>query len=150
MSLLTGVLVAAAAALAGLPLVLEWGVIAFVLNYIPFIGPLIATLFPTMFALALFESWQVAATLFVCLNLIQFMVGSYIEPRISGNAVAISPFLILFSVFLWGYLWGIVGAFIGVPITIAALTYCAHHPSTRWIADLLSASDPERGAPAPP
>jgi AI-2 transport protein TqsA len=139
MSLLTGVLVAGAAAIAGLPLAFEWGVIALVLNYIPFLGPLIATLFPTLFALAQFGSWQTAAGLFVGLNLIQFMVGSYLEPRVSGNAVAISPFLVLFSVFLWGYVWGIFGAFIGVPITIALLTFCAEHPSTRWISDLLGA-----------
>jgi predicted PurR-regulated permease PerM len=144
MSVLTGVLVAAAAAIAGLPLAFEWGVIALVLNYIPFLGPLIATLFPTLFALAQFGSWQVAAALFLSLNLIQFLVGSYLEPRISGNAVAISPFLVLFSVFLWGYVWGIFGAFIGVPITIALLTFCAEHPSSRWIADLLGA---ERVAP---
>ena len=67
----------------------------------PFLGPLVATLFPSLLALAHFDSWQAAFALFACLNLIQFMVGSYVEPRIAGNAMAISPFIVLFSVFLW-------------------------------------------------
>ncbi len=86
MSVITGVLVWAFAALAGLDLAVEWGVIAFALNYIPFIGPFIATMFPTLFALAQFESWQTALLVFACLNLIQFVVGSYVEPRVAGAA----------------------------------------------------------------
>ena len=57
MSVLTGALVAAFAYAVGLPLAAEWGVIAFALNYIPFIGSFIATLFPTLFAIAQFSSW---------------------------------------------------------------------------------------------
>jgi predicted PurR-regulated permease PerM len=78
-----------------------------------------------------------AVIVFACLNLIQFLVGSYLEPRIAGSALSISPFLVLFAVFFWTFVWGIAGAFIGVPIVIAALTLCEQHPSSRWIADLL-------------
>jgi predicted PurR-regulated permease PerM len=145
MSVATGAMVWALASVAGLQLAPEWGVIAFALNYIPFIGPFIATVFPTLYALAQFESLQAALVVFACLNVIQFVIGSYIEPRVSGNALAISPFIVLFSVFFWTWMWGLFGAFIGVPITIAALTFCAQHPSTRWLADLLGAPD---GQPA--
>lgn len=148
MSVATGALVWALAAATGLQLAAEWGVIAFALNFIPFIGPFIATMFPTLFALAQFESWQAALVMFMCFNIIQFVVGSYIEPRVAGSALAISPFLVLFSVFLGVYLWGFFGAFIGVPISIAVLTFCAQHPSSRWVADLFGAPDqklePER------
>jgi len=137
MSLMTGALVWGFVRLAGLPLAVEWGVVAFALNYIPFIGPFIATVFPTLFALAQFASWQAPLAVFAGLNLIQFVVGSYIEPRVFGRALAISPFVVLFAVFLWAFLWGLFGAFIGVPITIAVLTFSAQHPSTRWLADLL-------------
>jgi AI-2 transport protein TqsA len=138
MSVLTGLVVWVFALLAGLELATAWGVIAFVLNYIPFIGPLVATVFPTLFALAQFESWELAVIVFVGLNLIQFLIGSYLEPRIAGSALSISPFLVLFAVFFWAFLWGIPGAFIGVPIVIAILTLCEEHESTRWIATLLS------------
>jgi AI-2 transport protein TqsA len=138
MSLLTGVLVWALVGLAGLDLAVEWGVIAFVLNYIPFIGPFVATLLPTVFAAAQFESWQVAVAIFVCLNLIQFFVGSYLEPRIAGKVLSISPFVVLFTVFFWSYLWGIAGAFIGIPIVVAALAILRQFPSCRWMIVILS------------
>ena len=137
MSLMTGALVWGFVTLAGLPLAVEWGVVAFALNYIPFIGPFFATVFPTLFALAQFASWQAALAVFAGLNLIQFVVGSYIEPRLFGRALAISPFVVLLAVFFWAVVWGLFGAFIGVPVTIAILTFSSQHPSTRWLADLL-------------
>jgi AI-2 transport protein TqsA len=118
-----------------------------VLNYIPFIGPLIATVFPTLFAIAQFESWQLALIIFLCLNLIQFVIGSYFEPRFAGAALSVSPFLILFAVFFWSFLWGIPGAFIGVPIVIAVLAVCEEHESAKWVTTLLSGRD---SAPAKP
>jgi predicted PurR-regulated permease PerM len=138
MSVLTGLVVWAFALLAGLELATAWGVIAFVLNYIPFIGPLVATVFPTLFALAQVGSWQLAVVVFLGLNLIQFLIGSYLEPRIAGAALSVSPFLVLFAVFFWAFLWGLPGAFIGVPIVIAGLTLCEQRHSTRWVATLLS------------
>lgn len=140
MSVATGGMVYILAAALGLQLAAEWGVIAFTLNFIPFIGPFIATLLPTLYALAQFESLQWALVVFAGLNLIQFVIGSYIEPRVAGKKLAISPFVVLFSVFLWTFLWGLFGAFIGVPIAIAALTFCAQSRSARWLAVLLGAS----------
>ncbi len=149
MSLATGALVGVFAWAAGLQFAAEWGVIAFALNYIPFIGPFVATLFPTLLAMAQFGSWQAVLGVFVCLNIIQFVIGSYVEPRVSGAVLSISPMVVLFSVFFWTFLWGLYGAFIGVPIAIAALTFCGHYRSARWIADLLgrpaAAKPPARG-----
>jgi predicted PurR-regulated permease PerM len=139
MSVMTGILVWGFISLSGLPLAKEWGVIAFALNYIPFIGPLIATVLPTLFAVAQFEAWQSAILVFACLNLIQFLVGSYLEPRIAGSVLSMSPFMVLFAVFFWTYLWGFAGAFIGVPIVIAVLTVCDQHVSSRWVTELLGA-----------
>jgi AI-2 transport protein TqsA len=137
MSVLTGFLVWAFSAAIGLNYAAEWGVIAFVLNYIPFIGSFIATLLPTLFALAQFSSWQWSLAVFVCLNVIQFVVGSYIEPRVSGDVLAISPTVVIAAVFFWAFLWGLPGAFIGVPIVIVLLAFAAEHPATRWLAELL-------------
>lgn len=141
MSVATGAMVYVFALALGLQLATEWGVIAFTLNFIPFVGPFIATLLPTLYALAQFESLYSALFVFACLNLIQFVIGSYVEPRVAGNALALSPFLVLFSVFLWMFLWGLFGAFIGVPITIAVLTFCAQSPSAMWLSKLLGAPD---------
>lgn len=143
MSIATGGMVYVLALALGLNLAAEWGIIAFTLNFIPFVGPFIATLLPTLYALAQFESIYSALFVFACLNLIQFAIGSYVEPRVAGKALSMSPFLVLFSVFLWMFLWGLFGAFIGVPITIAVLTFCAQSHSTLWLARLLGAPDDE-------
>jgi predicted PurR-regulated permease PerM len=76
---------------------------------------------------------------FIALNIVQFVVGSYIEPRVTGRAVSLSPFMVLFAVFFWAMLWGIAGAFIGVPLLIALASICARNPATSGIATALSA-----------
>jgi AI-2 transport protein TqsA len=137
MSVLTGLFVGLFALVTGLQFAAEWGVIAFALNYIPFIGPFIATLFPTLLAMTQFDTWQGVVATFICLNIIQFVIGSYVEPRLSGSVLAISPFVVLFAIFLWTFLWGLFGTFIGVPIALAILTFCEQHPGSRWLSDLL-------------
>jgi AI-2 transport protein TqsA len=138
MSVVTGLGFWAFTAVYGLDLSREWGVIAFVLNFIPFIGSFVATLLPTLFAAAQYESFSSAIWVFIGLNVVQFVVGSYLEPRVAGAAVSVSPFMVLFAVFFWGMLWGIAGAFIGVPILISLVGLCAKNPATRGIAIALS------------
>ena len=137
MSAITGLLVGSFAWIVGLQFPIEWGVIAFALNYIPFVGAFIATLFPTLLAMTQFHSWQAILGIFLCLNIIQFVVGSYVEPRVSGNVLAISPLVVMLSTFFWTYLWGLFGTFIGVPIALAVISFSDQHPSSRWLADLL-------------
>ncbi len=139
MSVLTGLGFWAFTAAYGLELSREWGGIAFVLNFIPFIGSFIATLLPTLFAAVQYQALSPAIVMFVGLNIVQFVVGSYIEPRVTGAAVSLSPFMVLFAVFFWALLWGIAGAFIGVPILIAIASLCARNPATRAIAAAISA-----------
>ena len=139
-SILTGFVTFCFALLVGLELALAWGAIFFVLNYVPFLGPLVAVVLATFFAAAQFESWQMALINLAGLSVIQFLIGSYLEPLLAGATLAISPFLVLFAVFFWSFLWGIPGAFIGVPLTIAFLTICEQYASSRWIATLMSDS----------
>lgn len=137
-SLMTGAATALFAYAIGLDLPLAWGALALVLNFIPFIGPLIVVVPAMVFAAVQFGSWQAVVLVAAGMTLIQFVIGSYLEPIMAGSAVSVSPFLVLLSVFLWGFLWGIPGAFIGVPMTIAILTLCEARPQTRWIAALLA------------
>ncbi len=146
MSALTGLAVWGFALVSGLELAPAWGILAFVLNYVPFIGSFVATLLPSLFAIAQFETWQ--DSLFVLLGMfaIQFAIGNYLEPLIAGAALSISPLAVVFAVFFFGFLWGIPGAFLGVPILIAIVAVCAHYPSTSWIATLLSGTPRPRDA----
>jgi predicted PurR-regulated permease PerM len=140
-SILTGFVTFCFALLVGLELALAWGIISFVLNYIPFLGPLVAVVLATLFAAAQFESWPMILLVLAGLSLIQFSIGNYLEPLFAGTALAVSPFMVLFAVFFWSFLWGIPGAFIGVPMTMAMLVMCEQSASTRWIATLLSHSE---------
>ncbi|WP_165789386.1 AI-2E family transporter [Billgrantia endophytica] len=137
-SVLTGLLTWLFALLVGLDLAGVWGGLAFVLNYIPFIGPIIAVIPPVIFAFVQFEPWLLPLLVLAGMTLIQFSLGNLLEPRLEGRALAISPFVVVVSVFFWGLVWGIPGAFIGVPLTIAFVTVCHQFHETRWIARLLT------------
>jgi predicted PurR-regulated permease PerM len=138
-SIVTGLAVFAFTFSISLDLATAWGIISFVLNYIPYVGTLVAIVLPVLFARVQFESWQMALFVFCSLYLIQFLIGSYLEPIIAGRTLAISPFVMLVAFFFWAFLWGIPGAFIGLPVTIALLTICEQHTSLNWLAKLLSA-----------
>lgn len=140
-SVITGIAVFAYTYYFGLELALAWGIIAFVLNFIPYVGTLIAVVLPVLFSGVQFQSWETALFLFIGLYVIQFIIGNYLEPLFASKAFAISPFIMLIAFFYWGFLWGLPGAFIGLPLTIAFLTIFQQDPSRRWIVRLLSDSD---------
>lgn len=147
MSLLTGLCIYVYAKLTGLELAAEWGVIAFVLNYIPFLGSLIATALPTAVAALQFGSWEQAVITFVAIQGIQFVIGSWLEPIVTGKRLALSPTLTLLAVFVGALLWGIPGAFIGVPVLIAAICLCEQFPRSRFAAALLGGREPAQNEP---
>jgi AI-2 transport protein TqsA len=142
-SIATGVTITLIALAVGLPLALEWGVLGFVLNFIPVVGPLIATFVPATFALAHMREPILALLLLGTLTVLQFLGGNYIEPRISGDALRLSPFIILVTIFFWTFIWGIYGTFIGVPIAIAIAAFAKHIPSCKWLLGFMGAE----GAP---
>ena len=121
-SVLTGVTVWLFAIYAGLELATAWGGLAFLLNYIPFLGPLVATVFPAFFAFVQYGSLQTSLAVLVVLNCIQIVYGCYLEPRLAGSAFSLSPLMVMVAVFFWGFVWGIPGTFIGVPLLITMTT----------------------------
>lgn len=137
-SIATGLSVWGLARFIGLEMAAACGVLAFSFNYLPYIGSLIVTLLVPLFAFVQFGSIETAALVLIGLLVIQAVIGSYLEPVFSGEALAISPPLVLFSIVLWTFLWGALGAFLGVPIAIATITLLDEFPSTRGIADILS------------
>jgi AI-2 transport protein TqsA len=141
-SALTGIAVAAVAALIGLELAAVWGIMAFALNYLPFVGPLVATVLATLLAVVQLQDLALALVVLAGLNLVQILLGSGLEPRPTGARLGLSPFLVLLAVFTGALLWGVPGAFLGVPVLIAVATFAAAHPEGRWIARLLGA-EPE-------
>jgi predicted PurR-regulated permease PerM len=143
LSILTGLAIWGFALLAGLEPAIAWGLLGFALNYIPFIGPFVATLLPAVFAVAQLDTWQAVIVVFIGLTAIQFLIGNYLEPLAAGAALSISPLAVVFAVFFWGLLWGIPGALIGVPITLTIIALSAEYPSSRWVSTLLSGAPPD-------
>jgi AI-2 transport protein TqsA len=148
LSVLTGSVIFLFALAVGLEPALAWGILAFALNYIPFVGPFVATILPALFAIAQLDTWQAVILVFLGLTAIQFLIGNYLEPLAAGAALSISPLTVIFAVFFWALLWGIPGALIGVPITIAIIAISAEFPASRWVAILL-AGQPSNGKDSP-
>lgn len=136
-SLFTGVLVAIALALLQAPFPLLWGLVAFLLNFIPNIGSIVAGIPPVL--LTLFDSGSITRTLAVTVAfvVIQTVVGNVIEPKILGKGLDLSPLVVLLSLLFWGWLWGIPGMLLSVPLTAALKITLEQFEKTKPIAIML-------------
>ena len=137
-SLLTGALVTIVLWVAGVDFALLWGVLTFVLNFIPTIGSIVATLPPI--AITLFQSGSIGKTLIITVILmgIQFTVGNVLEPKMMGKGLNLSPLIVLFSLIFWGWLWGIPGMLLSVPLTAAIRIAMEQIDATKTVAVLMS------------
>lgn len=115
-----------------------WAVLIFLLNFIPTIGSIIATTFPSLLTLVQFDTLAPFILTLSILTGVQFCIGSIIEPKLMGNRLNLSPIVILLSLGLWGSVWGIPGMFLCVPITVIIMIICSYFPATRPFAILLS------------
>lgn len=137
-SVLTGASCYAVLRFVGVDFAETWGLLIFVFNYIPNIGSIIAVALPCLLALVQFDSITPFLILVVSLTAIQVAIGSILEPMLMGEGLNMSPFAIILSLAFWGLIWGIIGMFLSVPILVILLIVCAHVPSWRWLAILLS------------
>lgn len=117
-----------------------WAFGIFLLNYIPVIGSVIATLFPALLTLIQFDTFTPFLIVGIGLTSAQFLVGNVIEPKLMGSSLNLSPLVVLLSLALWGGLWGIPGMFLCVPIMVIFLIVLSHFRSTRPLAVMLSES----------
>ncbi len=132
----TGLVLGGVLAVAGIDYALLWGVIAFMLNYIPSIGSLIAAIPPIILTLVQFGAPQalLVTLLFAGVN---FLIGSIIEPRLMGKGLGLSILIIFVSLIFWGYILGPVGMFLALPLTLVIKIILHSQPETRWISVLL-------------
>jgi predicted PurR-regulated permease PerM len=140
-SVLTGLASGLLALALGLDLAVVWGFTAFLLEYVPTIGSVVAIVPPTLFAFLQFDGLTRPLVTLASFTVLQITMGNIIDPRIEGRVLAFSPVVILLSITLWGWLWGVAGALLGVPMTVAITIACQHFDSTRWIADLITGVD---------
>jgi len=134
----------------GLDNALFWAFVIFVLNYIPTIGSIIATVLPALFAivqpLTSWPGWMpddsllCGAIVFLGVSVWQFLIGNFVAPRMQAHSLNLSALVVLLSLAVWGALWGPVGMFLSAPLTVMVMIVLAQVPGARWIAVLLSAN----------
>ena len=137
-SLLTGILSYIVLLLVGVDSAPFWAFLIFLLNYIPTIGSLIATVFPAIFSLIQFGEFMPFLIVLIAVGFIQIVVGNIIEPKLFGKSLNLSPLITILSLAIWGKIWGVTGMVLSVPITVIMIIVFSQFEKTKTIAIFLS------------
>jgi predicted PurR-regulated permease PerM len=143
-SLMTGLFIGIFLAIIGVDYAILWALVAFLLNYIPNIGSIIAAIPAVLFAtLQLGVTGALwTAAVFVVVNMV---IGNVIEPKIMGKGLGLSTFVVFFGLIFWGFILGPVGMFLSVPLMMVIKIWLEQRPNTQWIATMLGTDgDAER------
>ncbi|MBE9564450.1 MAG: AI-2E family transporter [Proteobacteria bacterium] len=135
-SILTGVIIATALWLIGVDYPVLWGVLAFMLNFVPNIGSIIAAVPAVLLTVVQlgFPSALVVAAVYLAVNI---LVGSIIEPKYMGEGLGLSTLVVFVSLVFWGWVLGPVGMLLSVPLTITVKLALDSKPETEWLGHLL-------------
>lgn len=126
-----------------------WATAIFFLNFIPTIGSILGTVLPVAFVLVEVQSFGAVLVALVGVGMTQFVVGNILVPRLFGDRLNVSLFVVLLSIFSFGALWGLTGMFVAMPVTAMLIIAFGHFEATRPIAILLSRNG-DVSEPGPP
>jgi len=143
LSIITGTLVWLTLSAFGLQLAAVFGVMAFMLNFIPSIGSIIATMLPIPIAFAQFQNPWLITFVILIPGAIQLSIGNIIEPKLMGKELSLHPAAILLALAFWGLFWGIIGMFLAVPITAIIRIILMQFESLKPIGNLLAGKLPK-------
>jgi|TARA_B110000093_G_C12736131_1_gene312365 predicted PurR-regulated permease PerM len=115
-----------------------WAFLIFMFNFIPSVGPILGTIMPALFSLLQFGQFTPFLIILISLGIVAVLIGSFVEPRLMGNTLNISPLVAILSLAIWGAIWGIIGMLLSVPITVTMIIIFSQFKGTRNIAILLS------------
>jgi predicted PurR-regulated permease PerM len=142
-SLATGILLGVWAWFMDLDFPVLLGLVAFVLNYVPTIGSLLAAIPALLLALIQFG---VGHALLVSIGyiVVNTIFGNIIEPNLLGRRLGLSTLVVILSLLFWGWVWGPVGALLAMPLTMVVKIMLENTPDLRWVAVMLDKAPPER------
>ena len=140
LSAITGTLCGIWLAIVGVDFPLLWGLLTFLLNYVPSVGAAIAMIPPVLVALLTLGPGAAAAAAIGFL-VVNFVIGNFFEPRMMGVALGLSTLVVFVSMLFWGWLWGPLGALFAVPLTMLLRSALALSEETRWLAVMLSSNE---------
>jgi len=135
-SLLTGVLAMLACLAFRVDFPLLWGLVAFLFNFVPAIGSILAGIPPVLLALILHGFWPATGVL-ACYLVINVAIGNFLEPMLLGDRFGISTVIVILSVLVWGFIWGPVGMLLAVPLTMLVKVMLDNSSDLRWISALM-------------
>lgn len=147
-SLLTGTVVGLITALLGLDFPLFWGFIAFLFNYVPNLGSVMAAI-PAVLLAWIQDGPGRALVLALCYLTVNIGIGNLLEPTLMGRQLRLSPLVVLLSLIFWGWVWGPVGMILAVPLTMIIKIMLENTEDLEWVAELL-ARGPRTGPTEPP
>ncbi|MDR6631574.1 putative PurR-regulated permease PerM [Phyllobacterium sp. 1468] len=125
----------------GIPNPMLWGMMAIVLRFVPYIGPIIAAAFPLILSLAVDPGWMVlvwTAALFIVLELVS---SNIMEPLLYGSKTGLSPVAILMAAIVWTWIWGPIGLILSTPLTVCLVVLGRHVPKFEFL-DVLLGNEP--------
>jgi AI-2 transport protein TqsA len=138
-SFLTGFLSYFVLLLIGIDLPVLWAFLIFVLNFIPSIGSIVATSFPVIFSFLQYSGeWGKALAVLLGVLGVQVFIGNFLEPRILGNRLNLSPLVVILGLTFWGFVWGFVGMLLSVPIMATLMIVFSQFEDTRNMAIMFS------------
>lgn len=137
-SILTGLASSAWSLLVGLELPLVWGVLNFLLNFVPLVGNIVGIFPPTLYAVVQFQNASMPALVLIGFVVLQIAISNFVYPALQGHNLSLSPFAIVVALAFWSWMWGIAGALLAIPLTAACVIAADHFPGTRWIARVLA------------
>jgi predicted PurR-regulated permease PerM len=135
-SLGTGIIVATWVAILGIDFPVIWGLLAFLLNFIPNLGSIIAAVPPVLLGYIQFGIGR-ALMVGVGFGVVNVLFGNVLEPKLMGRKLGLSTLVVFLSLVFWGWVWGPVGMLLSVPMTMVVKIALESSPSTHWISILL-------------
>ncbi len=143
MSLITGSVVTALLFLLGVDFAVLWGSLAFFMNFVPYVGSVIAAV-PVIFLAFLDTGSQTALLVAGSYLIVNLIVSNILEPRYMGSGLGLSTLVVFVSLVFWGWVLGPVGMFLSAPLTMLVKIALESDPRSQWIAVLLSAGAPRK------
>ena len=128
----------------GVQFAVTWGFLAFLLNFVPTLGPIASILMPVLISFVQFDGALRPIAIAAALGLMHVGISNVIEPRFMGERLNLSFFVIFLSLFFWGWLWGPAGVLLGVPVTASIKIILERIPATAHIALLLGKTESTR------
>lgn len=137
-SLITGTISYVILLVMGVEYAFLWSFLIFVMNFIPYIGPLFSSLFPAIFAVIITSDLMQFVYVFAAMEGVQIILGNFIEPKMMGKGTNLGPVTVIVALAFWGMIWGMAGMILAVPVTAVIVIILSKIQSTRGIAILLS------------